>query len=360
MHQPEVIVVDEPMVGLDPKERSLAQGSLPGVRPAGRHRAHEHPHAGGRRGDVRPHRDHPGRQDRRLRDDGGASPADRLGRHEPRGAVPEAHGRSSRRELGASSTAECGGDRLPCTRAPDGALAEVAHALARGSGNRRSGRPEKLLLLALLGRRLLDGGLPVCYRVLLYIRCAQEIGTILAAKMLGVILLAFASILLLSNLVTALSTFFLARDLDMLVAAPMDWLRLYLAKLLRDGGALFVDGGAAGASRSSRPTGSCTTVVPGSGSWRCGAFVPFLLLPCVIGGGDTLVLVNVFPARRTRDLLSLVAIGAMAIVVLTLRRPAARAAGTSRGIPATWSTSWARCRPRPARSCRASGRRTSS
>ena len=41
----------------------------------------------------------------------------------------------------------------------------------------------------------------------------------------------FLSILLLSNVITALSSFFLARDLDLLVAAPVDWLRLYGAKL---------------------------------------------------------------------------------------------------------------------------------
>ena len=39
-------------------------------------------------------------------------------------------------------------------------------------------------------------------------------------------------ILILSNVVTALSSFFLAKDLDLLVAAPVDWLRLYGAKLL--------------------------------------------------------------------------------------------------------------------------------
>ena len=58
-----------------------------------------------------------------------------------------------------------------------------------------------------------------------------ELGDFLPGKMLAVALLAFASILLLSNLVTSLSTFFLAKDLDMLMAAPVDWLRLYLAKL---------------------------------------------------------------------------------------------------------------------------------
>ena len=53
----------------------------------------------------------------------------------------------------------------------------------------------------------------------------------MAGKVLGVILLAFLSILLLSNIITALSTFFLAKDLDLLVAAPVGGVRLYLAKL---------------------------------------------------------------------------------------------------------------------------------
>jgi len=48
---------------------------------------------------------------------------------------------------------------------------------------------------------------------------------------LGIILLAFLSILLLSNVITALSTFFLAKDLDLLVSAPIGWFRLYLCKL---------------------------------------------------------------------------------------------------------------------------------
>ena len=71
----------------------------------------------------------------------------------------------------------------------------------------------------------------ISFRVLRYIRSVEEIGNLMAGKMLGVILLAFLAILLLSNLITALSTFFLAKDLDMLVAAPVGWIRLYLAKL---------------------------------------------------------------------------------------------------------------------------------
>ena len=72
----------------------------------------------------------------------------------------------------------------------------------------------------------------VLYRLLTYFRGVEEIGALLAGKLLGLLLLGFTSILLLSNVITALSSFFLAKDLDMLVSAPVDWLRLYGAKLL--------------------------------------------------------------------------------------------------------------------------------
>src|SRR4029077_15824466 len=70
------------------------------------------------------------------------------------------------------------------------------------------------------------------YRLLRYFRGVVEIGPLLAGKLLGLILVGFFSILLLSNVITALSSFFLHPDLDLLVSAPVDWLKLYLAKLL--------------------------------------------------------------------------------------------------------------------------------
>src|SRR2546425_13297623 len=59
----------------------------------------------------------------------------------------------------------------------------------------------------------------------------SELGPLLAGKLLGLVLLSFIAILVLSNVITALSSFFLAKDLDLLVSAPVDWLRIYLAKL---------------------------------------------------------------------------------------------------------------------------------
>ncbi len=187
--------------------------------------------------------------------------------------------------------------------------------LARGRQDRSLIRLVLLGLIALIFWAAVFG---IAYRVIDYFQGVEEIGNLLAGKVLGMTLLAFSGVLLLSNLVTALSTFFLAKDLDMLVAAPVDWLRIYLAKLSETlvhsswMVALLI-----------LPILSAYGVVYGGG-WlfpfvAIAALTPYLLLPTVVGSGITLILVNVFPARRTRDLLSLVALGAVGGVVLLLR-----------------------------------------
>src|SRR6476469_7334376 len=104
-------------------------------------------------------------------------------------------------------------------------------ARARAVSGER-GRGARFALLGFLGLGFWAFIFGMLYRVLGYFRNASDIGAMLAGKVLGLMLISFMSILLLSNIITALSSFFLARDLDMLVAAPVDWLRLYGAKLL--------------------------------------------------------------------------------------------------------------------------------
>jgi ABC-2 type transport system permease protein len=145
-----------------------------------------------------------------------------------------------------------------------------------------------------------------------------EIGHLLAGKTLGVILLAFLSILLLSNVITALSTFFLARDLDLLVAAPIGWMRFYLAKL---GETVVHSSWMVGLL--ALPILTAYGIVFSGGPLfpfvAAAAIGPYLLLPAIAGTAFTVLLVNVFPARRTRELLGLVGLSALAIVVLVLR-----------------------------------------
>ena len=145
------------------------------------------------------------------------------------------------------------------------------------------------------------------FRLLKYFRGVEEIGPLLAGKLLGMILVGFFSILLLSNIITALSSFFLARDLDLLVSGPVDWLKLYAAKLLET------------LVHSSWMVALMAVPMFAAYGWAyeggwlfplivLATFVPFLVIPAVIGSVITLVLVNIFPARRTRDILSVIAV----------------------------------------------------
>jgi ABC-2 type transport system permease protein len=158
----------------------------------------------------------------------------------------------------------------------------------------------------------------ILYRLLAYFRGVQEIGPLLAGKLLGLVLVGFFGILLLSNVITALSSFFLAKDLDILVSGPVDWLKLYGAKLLET-----IVHSSWMVTLMAVPLFSAYGIVYDGGWWfpliALAVFLPFLVIPGVIGSTVTLVLVNVFPARRTRDILSVIAVLAAGGIVLLFR-----------------------------------------
>jgi len=191
-------------------------------------------------------------------------------------------------------------------------------ALQRLREERTRGGHGKLLVLTIVGALFWLGVFGVLYKILKYFRGVEELGPLLAGKLLGLVLLSFISILILSNVITALSSFFLAKDLDLLVSAPVDWLRLYLAKL---GETLLHSSWMV--ALMAIPILAAYGVIYRGGllfiPYAVLAVVPMLVLPAVVGCALTLVLVNIFPARRTRDLLSIVALGAAAGVILVFR-----------------------------------------
>src|SRR5688572_27155125 len=190
-------------------------------------------------------------------------------------------------------------------------------ARARSLSGER-GRGARFAILGFFGFLFWSFIFGVLYRLLLYFRGVAEIGPLLAGKLLGLILIGFFSILLLSNVITALSSFFLAKDLDLLVSGPVDWLKLYGAKLLETAVnsswmvvlmaiPMFAAYGVAYEGGLAFPL----LVVA--------AFIPFITIPTVIGSAATLVLVNIFPARRTKDILSVIAVLAAGAIVLLFR-----------------------------------------
>ncbi|HMA02676.1 MAG: putative ABC transporter permease subunit [Gemmatimonas sp.] len=162
----------------------------------------------------------------------------------------------------------------------------------------------------------------VLTRVLMVFRNTPEIGALLAGKVLGLVFISFFMILLLSNIITSLSTFFLAKDLELLVSAPVNWLTLYAAKLTES------------MLHSSWMIALMAVPIFAAYGWVyqgglmfplivVATFIPFLIIPAVAGGAIVIVLVNVFPARRTKDIMSMAAVltGACVVLLIRLLRP---------------------------------------
>jgi ABC-2 type transport system permease protein len=236
------------------------------------------------------------------------------------------------------------------------------------AASREAGHGVRLVVLAFFGIAFWAFIYGMLYRLLVYFRGVQEIGPLLAGKLLGLILVGFFSILLLSNIITALSSFFLSHDLDLLVSGPVDWLKLYAAKLLET-----LVNSSWMVVLMAVPMFAAYGYVY-DGGWLfplivLANFLPFLVIPAVIGSAITLLLVNIFPARRTRDILSVIAVltagGVVALFRLVRPERLARPEGfrslvdfitilrtpTSPMLPSEWAQhgvmSWLTYKPDP-------------
>jgi len=182
----------------------------------------------------------------------------------------------------------------------------------------RSRGSARLFILVVAALLFWGGIFAFLYKILKALERVPDVGPLLAGKILGVALLTFVGILVLSNVITSLSSFFLAKDLDLLVSAPVDWLRLYSAKL---GETLLHSSWMV--ALMAVPVFAAYGVVFRGGPlfvpYAILTVAPLLVLPAVAGSALTLTLVNVFPARRTRDLLSIVALGTVGGLILLFR-----------------------------------------
>lgn len=193
---------------------------------------------------------------------------------------------------------------------------KLLSSLGRRGGE--EGRAGRRALVALVGAVTLPLIYLATVRLLGSLRETPEVGPLLASRLLGLGFLILLGILFLSNVIAALSSFFLSRDLPALLSAPVDWLAVYGARLVETGVssswmvvvllAPVLAGYQAVYGAGLSFYGLCLVVV-----------VPLLVIPAAAGSATTLLLVRTFPARRTRDILGVVAAGGVALLVLGLR-----------------------------------------
>jgi ABC-2 type transport system permease protein len=156
------------------------------------------------------------------------------------------------------------------------------------------------------------------YRMLLYIGRFAEFAAPLTNQIIGTVSTFILTVLFASTVVTALSTQFLSDDLSLLVPSPVSLPALYGARLTLTGFhsswmvVLFsVPVYAALATTAPAPWHFLTAVAF--------AIPPLLLTACAVGSMLTMVLMAVFPARRVREMLLLLAALFVVLLVFLIR-----------------------------------------
>lgn len=176
------------------------------------------------------------------------------------------------------------------------------HALRNGFRRRDRGGWLRAIVLGILVALFWAGTFWLLHRVLDYFHTVPDLGPILSQKLLHIIFLTFFAILLFSNVVTGLSTFFLSRDLLLLIPAPVTPAQLFTAKYIET----LVDSSWM-VLLFSGPVFLAYGIVHGSGPLYY-LLAPltlllFLGIPAACGVIVTMVLAYLLPAQRGKDML---------------------------------------------------------
>lgn len=190
----------------------------------------------------------------------------------------------------------------------------LANRLSRldGPGRAKVGAGVALVSAVWLGLFFGIGALiEACYSIELF-------GEYLVDRLLSLVFLSFSGILLFSNVVTSLATFYLSDDLSIVNGAPVDRLRVFYSRFFQT---------ILGSSWMVMLFGAPVLLAYGTvhdagvGYYLLAAIVApaYFLIPASLGVALTTVLVNVFPARRARDLLMIMGVVFLAIGFLMFR-----------------------------------------
>lgn len=146
----------------------------------------------------------------------------------------------------------------------------------------------------------------------------EVVGPIVLRKLLELLLVSLFALLCFSNIVSALSTFYLSDDLELLLSMPIGRAALYASRLLETIG------------QSSWMALAFGLPVLGAYGVSHGAGLDYYLLAVVVLGASVLIpasvgvatattLVTVFPARRIREALVAAGVIGLVVVFVTLR-----------------------------------------
>jgi len=179
----------------------------------------------------------------------------------------------------------------------------LKNSILRGGkkGRRRS------LIMAFLGLLLCGGIFYLSCRVLLHFQTISGLGDLLAKLLLSMMLLSFFSLLIFSNVISALSNLYLSKDLELIHASPAMIEDVFISRAIQtvmDSSWMLAVFGV--------PVFMAYSYVyrPGPLFYVTLAHLSLTLVIIAAGAGIivTMILVHIFPAQRARDFVALLGI----------------------------------------------------
>ncbi|MBN2384289.1 hypothetical protein JXQ70_15535 [bacterium] len=183
----------------------------------------------------------------------------------------------------------------------------------------------KLSLILSLGLVFIVFDFFFFWRILSQVMSMTELGVLrfsFLVRLLNMVFILFLGMVLFSNIVTALSTFFISRDLGLLLACPIRFSSIFWFKftetylnstwtVLLFGLPIFIAYGLVLGAKLD----FYLLLLP--------ILVPFLLIPTSLGVSITVLLMRFFPAERTRQVIASlgVFVGAGIVVLVRLLKP---------------------------------------
>ncbi|MCX8038439.1 MAG: hypothetical protein N3D11_15560 [Candidatus Sumerlaeia bacterium] len=175
-----------------------------------------------------------------------------------------------------------------------------------------------LLVALVLAALVLGGGTLMLYEVLEFLLAQEVFGPPLVERLLGMILMAFFSMLVFSNLIITLTTTYISKEVEYFLSLPLTYRQVFVYKLIESilysswaflvlSLPIFVSYGAAKGVDSSFYGGVVLLVIP------------FTIIPGALGAMITMTLSAFFPARKTRTLSIVLFVVVMVLIVLMVR-----------------------------------------
>ncbi len=158
----------------------------------------------------------------------------------------------------------------------------------------------------------------IFFRMLIYFRSTADIGVLLTVKLISMTLISFLLILVVSNLICAFNTFFFSGDLHLLHSSPASFHSIYLARFAETffhaSWMVFL---------MAVPIFAALGRVFHA-SWQFYLSLPVLMLPLAViptaaGIILAMLLVNIFIAHRTRDILSFLSVAVIGTLIIAFR-----------------------------------------